>query len=49
MNKTLKSIVFAALLLFSFNLTAVFSHGYHVEDEITAEQRQDVIDEHTHH
>ena len=49
MKKTLKFIVFTTLLLFLFNLSSVFGHGYHPEDEITAEQRQDVINEHTHH
>jgi hypothetical protein len=49
MKKTLKFIVFTTLLLFSFNLSSVFGHGYHSDEEIQTEQRQDFVDEHTHY
>jgi hypothetical protein len=44
--KNLKFIVL--LMFFSLNVSSVFSHGYHPEEEINQEQRQDFIDEHTH-
>ena len=47
-NKILNFIAFTTLLMLAFNVSTAFSHGYHPEEEINYEQRQDFIDEHTH-
>ncbi len=49
MNKILKLIAFATLFMLSFNIATAFSHGYHSDEEIQTEQRQDFVDEHTHY
>mgnify|MGYP001268315672 CR=1 FL=1 len=48
-NKTLRFLAFVTLIVFSFNVSTIFGHGYHYEEEIQTEQRQDFIDEHTHY
>ena len=49
MNKILNFIAFATLLMLAFNVSTAFGHGYHSDEEIQTEQRQDFVDEHTHY
>lgn len=48
LNKTLNFIAFATFLMLSFNVTTVFGHGYHAEEEIKNETQEQINETHFH-
>ena len=47
-NKTLNFIAFAKLLMFAFNVSTAFGHGYHADEEIKNEYQQQIQQKHYH-
>ncbi|QDP68202.1 MAG: hypothetical protein Unbinned1007contig1000_14 [Prokaryotic dsDNA virus sp.] len=49
-NKIVRFIAFLTLTVLSLNVSTMLGHGYHAEEEIQIEQRQELTeDEHTHY
>mgnify|MGYP003110623145 CR=1 FL=1 len=48
--KKLNLIIFGFLLMFSFNISSVMSHGYHADEEINLDQNNKcLVNKHSHH